>query len=357
LFVLLSGCTSGIVGDDVEQVASEFADEGLPVVGAETSGFKGHSYYGHELVMKEIVKQYVGDVTPQPRKGFVNVFSVAPFHNPFWRADLEEIKRVLSAIGLEVNILFGVGSAGVAEWKDIPNAEFNIVLSSWVGVETAELLKRKYGTPFLHIPYLPVGAAATSRFLRETAEFADLNADAAGRFIDGEEERFYSYFTALADFIADLRNNIPYELITVADSSYVIGVSDFLINELGFDAKGIYAVDEPSANGEKTVREAFETLAPDYREVLKFSHDGGWVQQDIRKALRGSNKALILGSTWEDDLAEETNNLSVHLSLPISNDVILTRGFAGYNGGLRLIEEIYAGVFRRGNIAQTTQTL
>jgi nitrogenase molybdenum-iron protein beta chain len=73
--------------------------------------------------------------------------------------------------------------------------------------------------------------------------------------------------------------------------------------------------------------------------------------QDERK-----NRALILGSSWEADLAGENNNLLVRLSLPINDDVIVNRSFVGYNGGLRLTEEIYAGVFRKGNIAQTTQT-
>ena len=44
LYVVLAGCTSGIVGDDVVSVSQEYADEGHPVVGAETSGFKGNNY-------------------------------------------------------------------------------------------------------------------------------------------------------------------------------------------------------------------------------------------------------------------------------------------------------------------------
>jgi nitrogenase molybdenum-iron protein beta chain len=357
LLVALSGCTSGIVGDDVEQIASEFAAEGFPVVGAETSGFKGNSYYGHELVMEKIIAYLTEGVKPEIRRGAVNVFSVAPFQNPFWRGDLEEIKRVLSAVGLEVNILFGAESAGIAEWRDIPHAQFNIVLSSWVGLKTAQYLEKTYGTPYLHIPFLPIGAAATSRFLRRTAEFGGISANTVNAFIEREEEKFYAYIVTLADFIADLRNNIPFELYTVADSSYALGVSDYLVNELGFDPKGIYITDCPDSGAEKIVREAAELLAPEFASILLFSPDGGAVQSHIKKTLNGSRKALIMGSTWEDDLAAETNNLSVHLSLPINNDVIISRSFAGYGGGLRLTEEIYAGIFRKGNIAQTTQTL
>lgn len=53
LYVILSGCTSGIIGDDVVKIANEFADQGAPVVGAETAGFRGSSYQGHEIVVSD----------------------------------------------------------------------------------------------------------------------------------------------------------------------------------------------------------------------------------------------------------------------------------------------------------------
>jgi nitrogenase molybdenum-iron protein beta chain len=356
LFVVLSGCTSGIVGDDVVRVAADFARRGCPIVGVETAGFKGNNYLGHELVVKGIIEGFVGDVEARPKKGLVNVFSVVPCQNPFWRNDLEEIKRILEAVGLEVNILFGNESGGAPEWKTIPHAQFNLVLSSWVGLETAELLKNKYGTPYLHIPYLPSGAEETSRTLREVGIFAGLDPARVEGVIRKEEKRFYAYFVSLADFLADYRNNIPFELYAVADSSYAAGLSGYLVNELGFVPKGVYLTDDPSPPKYGAIEKVFTDMAPDFRDILSFQVDGGAIQEDIRKKLGKSNKAVIMGSTWEDKLAAENGNLSLHISLPIINSVIINRGYAGYNGGLRLMEDIYAGVFRRGNIASTTQT-
>jgi nitrogenase molybdenum-iron protein beta chain len=354
LYVIMSGCTSGIVGDDVVYIAGSYAKEGFPVVGVETSGFKGNAYFGHELLMREIINQFVGDVNPQVRKGLVNVFSVVPSQHPFWRADLEEIKRILTAIGLEVNILFGYESEGVSEWKDIPNAQFNLVLSSWVGLDTVELLESKYGTPYLHIPYLPVGAEATSRALREIGQFAGLDQTKVESVIQREERKFYRYFVSLADFIADYRNNIPFELYAVADSSYALGVSDYLVNELGLAPEGIYITDDPEQKRQAELEKALLALAPEFEGKLRFEVDGGIIQRDMRKKLGNSNKALIMGSTWEDVLAGMTGNLSVHLSLPVHNDVFINRSFVGYTGGLRLTEEVYAGAFRKGNITKGT---
>ena len=358
LFVLLSGCTSGIIGDDIVSIANEFREEGRPVVGAETSGFTGNNYQGHELVVNSIIEQFVGDVTPKVQKGLVNVFSVVPNQDPFWRGDLEEIKRILTSIGLKVNILFGYESAGVFEWQNIPNAEFNILLSPWVGLKTVELLKKKYGTPFFHFPYLPVGGKATSLFLKKLAAFANLDLEKVSAVIKREEEKFYSYIVGLADFMSDFRSNIPNDLYLVADSEYAIGVSDYLVNELGLQPKGIFITDVPPTDTIKEkILETIETLGKEIREVVYFESDGGKIQQKLFELIGSSKRAVIFGSTWEKILAQMNNNMLIHLSMPIVDDVILNKTFTGYTGGLKLTEEIYSGIFKHGTIDKNVQVL
>jgi nitrogenase molybdenum-iron protein beta chain len=215
-------------------------------------------------------------------------------------------------------------------------------------------LKIKYGTPYLHIPYIPVGAAATSRVLRQIAEFAELDKEKIEQIIKREEKRFYGYFISLADFISDFRNAIPYELYIVSDANYAIGVSDFLVNEQGLSPECIYITDTPSESAKKNILEVFSSLGEEFTGKVIFENDGGAIQADIRRRLNGSKKAAIFGSLWEDALAEETGNLSYHLSLPLNNDIITNRSFVGYNGGIRLMEELYAGIFRRREVTGRT---
>lgn len=355
LFVVLSGCTSDIVGDDSISIAKSFAEQGKPVVGTETAGFKGTSYYGHLRVVEAIIEQFIGDVTPKIEKGLVNVFSVVPYQDPYWRGDLREIKELLEGIGLKVNILFGVGSKGVEEWKTIPNAEFNLLLSPWVGLETVELLKEKYGTPYLHIPVLPVGPIATGAFLRKVAEYAKLDDAKVEAVIAEGEKWFYDYFITLADFIAEFRNNLPAELYTVADSAYALGVTNFLVNELGFIPKGTYIIDDPKDSYKSKIEKTFHEIADTVEGTLVFEPDGGLVQEDIRKRLGNSHRALILGSNWEKFLAQETKNVYGFLSLPINQAVVTDETVVGYRGGVHLLSEAYNSIFRSGETTSRTQ--
>lgn len=95
LFVVLTGCTADIVGDDVDQVVSEYRKKGIPIVNVSTGGFTGTNYKGHETILQAIINQFIGDVQPKVKKGLVNVFSVVPYQNTYWRGDLEEIKSLL----------------------------------------------------------------------------------------------------------------------------------------------------------------------------------------------------------------------------------------------------------------------
>lgn len=358
LYVIQSGCTAGIIGDDVEQVACDFADEGYPVVGVDTAGFKGNNYLGHELVVNAIINQYVSFETEKAavRKGLVNVFAVVPFQDAYWRGDLEEIKRLLTGIGLEVNILYGSGSKGIEEWKDIPNAQFNLVLSPWIGLSTARLLEKKYQTPYLHYPVLPVGLKETGRFLRTVGGFAGLPVEQVEAFIKTEEKRYKEYFVSLGDLISDFGCYLPYHVYTVADSIYGIGASKFLIEELGFTPKRFYDIDAPDQKNEEAVKKLLLDIDSRYEGNISFEYDNKVIQNEIEKELEETRtRSVILGSSWDKALAKShSDSILVRLSLPITDKVILNKSYVGYQGGLTLLEDLYSELFADGMITNTT---
>lgn len=322
----------------------------------ETAGFKGSNYRGHEFVLEAIINQFVGNITPRVRKGLVNVFSVVPYQDPFWRSDLETIKALLNLLGFEVNILFGSRSRGIREWKDIPHAQFNLLLSPWVGLSAVEQLKEKYGTPFFHYPVLPVGALETSRFLRAVGEFGEISKREVEAVVRVEEDRYYEYFSAAVDPLTEFIDLLPADFFLVADSIYAPGLSSFLVHEMGYDPQGVYIIDEPSETNRLRVASVFRELLPDYGERLSFESNGGLVQEDIKARLKPNNKVWLFGSTWERFLAEDTNNVSIYVSVPINSNIIITRGFTGYDGGLRLVEELFNRIFQGRAIANNVRS-
>ncbi len=354
LFVALSGCTAGIIGDDVEGIAGEFAEEGYPVVGVDTPGFKGNSYKGHELVVEGIIEQFVGNVKPSVQQGLVNVFADVPTQNPYWRGDLAQLKVLLEKIGLKVNILFGYTSAGVSEWKSIPNAQFNLLVSPWVGLNVVEYLERKYHTPFLHYPILPVGAKESSRFLRTVGEYAGIDKDKVEEVIRKEEKEYYQYFVGTADFFSSLQNNLPYELYVSADSLYAFGITKYLEEEVGYIPEGVYIVDDPDSRGENTVREVFEKEFPEYADKLVLEPDSELIINNMKPKLAKTKRALVLGSDWEKVPTKKSDNLFLCISAPMSQRLVVSKSYVGYHGGLTLLEDIYNNLFEAGEITGAT---
>ena len=354
LFVALSGCTAGIIGDNTVEIAKEFAENGSPVVGAETPGFKGSAYNGHEIVVNAIIDQFVGDVKPVVQKGLVNVFADVPSQNPFWRGDFQQLKILLEKIGLKVNILFGVTSGGVSEWKSIPHAEFNLLISPWVGLEIVEHLKKKYGTPFLHYPLLPIGGSQSSRFLREVGKFARISEQLVEEVIQREEKIYYEYFVDTADFFSSLQNNLPFELFVTGDSLSSFGVTKYLEDEVGFIPNAVFVTDNPNQKNETNLLKIFAAEFPEYKDNLFFENDSEIIRRKLEGELQKTNRALVLGSDLEKSYTKASGNLFQYFSAAINQQLIIAKSYVGYDGGLRLLEDIYNTLYEGKTITNQT---
>lgn len=347
LYVVLTGCTSAIVGDDVGGVVSEYQDEDVPIVYVEGGGFKSNNYVSHSKVVNAIIDQYVDKFKKddEVEEGLVNLFATVPYQDPYWNGNLEELKRLLESIGLKVNVLFGNESGGVDEWKTIPNAQFNILVNAWAGLEIVKHLKIKYGTPFIQFPYLPIGGIETSRFLRKVAEFGGLDKDKVEAFISKEEVKYYSHIEKTADFMLEFRYGIPRRVYSIADATYSLGFSKFLLNELGIIPGKQFIVDNTPDKYKESVLEEFKNIS-EYKERdvdVIFNPDAGFAAGELEKDFNRDpdKRTLILGSGWDKDLADRIKADLLIISVPVTYRLVLNCGYAGYAGGLRAIEDIY----------------
>jgi len=352
LQVILTGCTSGIVGDDVDALADEFRDEGKPVVSVETAGFKCNNYEAHSLVVNAIIDQYVDRFSngneSRGEPNTVNLFASLPYQDPFWKGNLSEYKRLLEGLGLKVQVLFGPLSEGVEEWKRIPRANFNILVSPWYGKPIADHLKTNYGQPYTWFPHIPIGANAAEKFLRQVLEFAleqnaDISRERAETFIRREREAYYEEIDNLATFLMEFRYGLPTHVHVLHDAGYVVGLSKFLLHEVGIVPKEQFVTDNtPDKFKEQICAELASTS--DKREIpITFEPDAGLVQEAVRK-IKHSGRGLIIGSGWDKELAREKDYDFLSAAAPSPYRLVLTTGYVGFSGGLRVIEDIYHNV-------------
>ncbi|MDR3205840.1 MAG: hypothetical protein LBT41_01910 [Candidatus Methanoplasma sp.] len=339
LFVVTTGCISDIVGDDVASVVGEFQKRNVPVVYAETGGFRGNNFIGHEEVVKSIVNQYVGDYDGPKEQGLVNVWTELPYQNTFWRGDLTEIKRILEGIGLKVNILFGHGSGGVEEWKTVPKAQFNLVLHTWLGLSVAEHLKVKYGQPFLHVPVIPIGSIGTGKFLREVGEYAGVDSEKVEAFIKDEETAYYRYIEEFSEFFSEYFFGVPSKFAVITDSAYALAITKFAVNNLGLIPVKTIITEDPPEEHRDAIREQFRNIADGVSVEVEFIEDGIVIEETIRHAER--KPAILFGTTWDRDVAKEIGAGIVEVSFPASYEVVLSRSYVGYRGALSFLEKIF----------------
>ena len=355
LFVVLSGCTGEIIGDDIEEVTSNFSDASKPVVWAKTPGFKGNNYVGHDWILKSLFEQYLSrdevidsytgaDGEIKKEKGLVNLFVAPPQQDPYWLGNLRELENLLTAIGLKPNTIFGFGRS-LENLKKLPTAEYTILVSPWAGLESAKYLERRFGVKLLQYPVLPIGASETTKFLRAVAEFTGSDKELLEKVIEEKEAEFYYYIERFADTLLETRI-LGKRFTVVSDSEYTIAVTKFLVNDMGLFPEKLFIVDDAPKAFQQKITDEVNNLNYGITTQLQFTTDG----HDIHEQIKGFDFAgtpLIIGSNWEKKLALELGAHFVNVSYPMLEKLVINDHIAGYSGGLHLLEQIYTAAMSK----------
>lgn len=349
LQVVLTGCTAGIVGDDVDSLVYEFAQEGKPIVSVETAGFKATNFEAHSLVVNAIIDQYVDKYISEHElkasKNTVNLFASIPYQDPFWKGNLAEYKRLLKGLGLKANVLFGPESEGVKEWQRIPTANFNILVSPWYGKQIVDKLKIKYGQDYTWFHHIPIGANETEDFLNQVLEFAilqgaEINEEKARAFIKHESDAYYQEIDNLATFLLEFRYGLPNHAHILHDAGYVLALSKFLLHEVGIIPKEQFITDATPEKFKEAIRANLNRTCNKREIPLYFEPDAGKAQEILRGIVH-NGRGIIIGSGWDKELAREKGYDFLSAAVPSPYRLVMTTNYAGFTGGLRVIEDIY----------------
>jgi nitrogenase molybdenum-iron protein beta chain len=347
LFVVLTGCIPEIVGDDTGEVVSQFADAEKPVIYASTAGFKGNNYKGHEQIVDAIIDQYLKKAADSEKiEGLVNIWADVPYQDLFWLGNLRELEKLVAELGLKPNTIFGY-ERGIKNIDLIPKAQFNLLVSPWVGLKNVKKMEKKLGLPFLHLPTLPVGATETSKFLRAVGEFAKVPSEKVEAVITEHEKYFYYLIERYADLFLENRV-INKQFSVVGDAQYALALTKFLVNDLGLFPAKQFITDDTPKEYQDAIREDFKKLNYGIEADVEFTTDSYVIHNQIREH-DYHGYPLVLGSYYDKEVTEELKGNFLNVAWPFQDRVVMDNFYAGYTGGIRLIEDIYSVAVKRFN--------
>lgn len=348
IYAVLTSCVTEVIGDDIKSVVADFKEQGVPIIGAETGGFKGNSYHGYDLVLQSLFRDFLERGVAKKKKK-VNLWGVAPYYDPFWRGNLEEVKRLLEKLGLEVNSFFLVGDT-IEGIRQAGSASLNVVISQAYGLGAAVLFEEIHATPYVSLP-LPIGASATETFLRTVGTAAKIASKRTESVINAEKKRYYRYLEPLTDCINDF--DLQRYAVVVGDANYAVAITRSLADDLGWLPELAVCTDPLGDELQDRIAEQLLLLDSRYDTTLIFESDGSQVINHLRNKwpVTGTGKytktlgpSFVVGSSLDRELALEIGAPHLSISFPVANRAVLDRGYTGFSGGLRLIEDIISAV-------------
>jgi nitrogenase molybdenum-iron protein beta chain len=342
LFVVITGCVTEIIGDDIRSVTTEFSDR-ADIVAANTGGFKGNSYHGYDIVMSEIVKRYVKKNAEKKKKS-VNILGIVPYMDCFWRGNLTGVRRLLEKIGVEVNTFFTEEDT-LETLKNSASAGLNIVLSDVYGLETAKTYEAAHNIPYI-TETLPVGPTASARLLRSAAKALQLDVDVEA-VIEAESRRYYKYLAPMVDVYNDA--DLQKYAVIVADVNYAVALTRFLADDLGWIPALTQFTDPLNEEQQELIsaklkgngvfadpRVVFDTNAS---EAIRYINEL-YPKKESDKYAETVSPAFVVGSSLERDLALKIGAPHLSVSFPVANRAAISRGYTGFDGGLTLTEDL-----------------
>jgi nitrogenase molybdenum-iron protein beta chain len=330
-YFILTGCTAGIIGDDIESVTQEYQEKGLPVYPITTPGFAGDSALGYEVAFKALLDNIVEE-SPQKEPKLVNLFGIIPYHDPFWSGTFEELTRILRKLGLKVNTFF-TEHQGIDVVRKSSAAELNIILSPWLLQGAAKIYEEKFGVPSLRFSAVPIGATDTTKFIRQIAERLSLDEKLVDQVILQEETYVYNYLETVIGALSWKK------FAVVGDAGNVIAITKYLTNDIGFTPRLAVITDNIFRDEDKKrVEDELKNMEYIAGPDLYYEADHYEIKKKIEQY---GDITLLVGSSLERETA---GNLGIQchvMTFPVSDTLIINRTYSGYRGSLTLVEDLF----------------
>ena len=195
--IVASSCVAGVIGDDVEGVCEDAEMEyGIPILCMPFAGFLGGEYGdGYYKTANAIVDRFFRK--QEKVKG--RVVLLGDQMGPAGQY-AREAARLLEKFGLEVRYQFP-GYVPFEEWKEIPSAEYSVMLG-FAGnagelLKLADRLEKEFDVKSLGNSF-PVGWQATKEWILKVGEMTGQE-ERAKEVLSEEERDIENYISTIKD--------------------------------------------------------------------------------------------------------------------------------------------------------------
>jgi light-independent protochlorophyllide reductase subunit B len=303
-----SSCTAELIQDDPGGLA-EALQLDIPVVPLELPSYQKKENWGAAETFYQLVRRLTQGLVPKDRTGerigeragrppscnLLGATALGFRH----RDDLQEVRRLLDAVGISVNVV-APWQARPSDLRRLPEADFNVVLYPEIAAPVATFLKRSFQQPFTQV--VPIGVKATEAFVRELAELAGLDAeDALAKAYAACASRMAWYSSSVdATYLTGKR------VFVFGDGTHALAAARVATEEFGFELVGLGSYSRESA---RELREA----AQGYGLQALISEDYLEVEQAISEA----QPDMVLGTQMERHIAKRLGIACAVISAPV----------------------------------------
>lgn len=294
LLIIISGCVSEMIGDDIESVINNNKDKKVLYING--AGFLNSYSKGFEKGLLSLV-----DLINSPSKTNDKDINIIGLENDSYLKD-GDILEIEKLIGDDFNLNFLGSDCSLEDIEKSSNARFNLVIDR--GVSLAEYMKDEFNIPYKEISY-PYGMLGGFRLLEVTEE--EFNMDYSYKKekmknqVKNQIEKVYGYLQSLYQMPAAV----------IASKNRARGMKSFLEEELGFEVMNM------------TIKDEIDLLEEFYNEI------------------ENTDVTVLFGSSFDKDFAFNEKIIYMPFDYPVFDRIDLTnKTYIGSSGSLHLIEDL-----------------
>lgn len=339
LIVLACTCSSTLLQEDLGALAKA---AGLPEDATEILVYAPNPYRVEEDeaangLLTLLTQKYAAPPLPPTTKPSVNIIGTISlgFHH---KQDLISLKRMLTAMGIEVNVVFPEG-ANLADVRKLPQAWATIAPYYEMGQGAAKALEEMHGIPA--VTSTPIGVMATRQWVKEVLAALSKFAQSKGLDYDAREPALAAFsldqksppstlpwFT----YTADVQSFSSRKAFVFGDYTHAIALTKMLTTELDVEVicAGTY---------DKRRAKEFQAAVAPYTRQSFVSYEF----EEVRKKIEELGPDVVLGTQMERHTAAGLDIPCATISNPIHiEDFPLSyQPFLGYDGSNYITDRIY----------------